>query len=157
MNERHVSMDARERGPYYLAGPMTGIPQFNFPLFFAVTEKLRGLGYEIISPAELDDEEDEGAAMSSPDGAVGSGTGSTVNKTWGDFLMRDVKLIADTCKGIIFLPGWQQSRGARLEAFVAILCGHEFFECKFDEVGDIDDLEGVDPEYVLVEIYNATK
>jgi hypothetical protein len=105
---------------YYLAGPMSGIPQFNFPLFYRVTETLRIAGMDVVSPAELDDQEDKGAAMSSPDGdhtnRVHMG-----NKTWADFLARDVKLIADKVQGIIFLPDWHKSRGARLEAFVGLL------------------------------------
>ncbi len=109
---------------YYLAGPMTGIPQFNFPAFMAATDQLRSDGYTIVSPAELDDDEDKGAALASTDGSMGSGT--TTNKTWGDFLARDVKLIADECGGIIFLPGWHKSRGARLEAYVGLLCGVKF-------------------------------
>ena len=142
---------------FYLAGPMTGIPQFNFPRFYKAAKVLRTLGYEIISPAELDDEDGTAKiALASSDGLLDEN--SKVNgNTWGDLLARDVKLIADTCKGTIFLPGWQKSRGARLEAFVAILCDHEFFECKFDENGAFDDLFDLDPEYVLVEIYNATK
>ena len=142
---------------WYLAGPMTNIPQFNFPLFFRAAKKLRYIGYAIVSPAELDDEEDKGAAMASPDGAMGSGTGqsSTVKKTWGDFLSRDVKLIADSVGGIIFLPNWQQSRGARLEAFVGILCGHVF--AAYWEDGDECGLKMLRPQQVLMEIYNATK
>lgn len=110
---------------YYLAGPMSNIPQFNFPAFYAAAEDLRSAGNEIVSPAELDDQEDSGAAMSSPDGNPGS-RDHMGGKTWGDFLSRDVKLIADGVDGIVFLPNWEKSRGARLEAFVGILCGHRF-------------------------------
>lgn len=111
----------------YLAGPMSGIPQFNFPEFFRVAELLREHGYDVVSPAELDDQEDAGAAMSSVDGDP-----AKAKRTWGDFLARDVKIIADTgIEGIVFLPGWQSSKGARLEAFVALQCGlSKFFEWK---------------------------
>lgn len=110
---------------YYLAGPMTGIPQFNFPAFIEAAARLRAQGHTIVSPAELDDQATFDAAMASPDGSPGSG--STNGETWGDFLARDVKLIADKCQGVILLPGWAHSRGARLEAYVGLLCGHEFF------------------------------
>lgn len=106
----------------YLAGPMSGIPQFNFPFFMKVALELRSMGYCITSPAELDDGTDYEAAMNSPDGAPGS-----TEKTWGDYLARDVKLLSDECSGIILLPGWQDSRGARLECFVAITCGKKLY------------------------------
>jgi hypothetical protein len=112
----------------YLAGPMTGIPQFNFPAFDAAAAELRAFGYEVVSPAEMDDPETRAAAMASPDGAPGSG--SSNGETWGDFLARDVKLIADDgIKAIYVLPGWSASRGARLETFVgAALCGLPVFD-----------------------------
>lgn len=109
---------------YYLAGPMTGIPQFNYPAFDAAAAQLRSDGYDIVSPAEMDDEKTRAAAMASPDGKPG--LGSTNGETWGDFLARDVKLIADTVDGIICLPGWEGSKGARLEVFVGLL-GHKQF------------------------------
>lgn len=107
----------------YLAGPMTGIPQFNFPVFDAAAADLRERGFEVVSPAELDDPETRAAALASPDGAPGSGMAS--DETWGDFLARDVKLIADGgVEAIVVLPGWEGSRGARLETFIAnALCG----------------------------------
>ena len=117
-----------ETNVWYLAGPMTGYPQFNFPAFMDATSALRVNGFSIISPAELDSDEDTRAALSSLDGAVGSGTlhADGITKTWGDFLARDVKLIADDVTGVILLDGWEKSRGARLEAFVGLLCGHDF-------------------------------
>lgn len=107
----------------YIAGPMTGIPQFNFPAFDAAALDLRKLGFDVVSPSELDDPEDREAALASPDGKMNGG--HHMNKTWGDFLARDVKLIADGgIEAVVVLPGWEQSRGARLETFVAAaLCG----------------------------------
>jgi len=112
----------------YLAGPMSGLPQFNFPAFFAAADQLRAAGFEVVSPAEIDNEEDKGAALRSPDGQLVKHTDG-VAKTWGDFLARDVKLLADTgIQGIVFLPNWQNSKGAKLEAFVGLLQGFKFWE-----------------------------
>jgi Domain of unknown function (DUF4406) len=111
----------------YLSGPMSNIPQFNFPAFYAAAEELRKQGWEVVSPAELDDQEDKGAALLSTDGDVNDRT--IVKKTWGDFLARDVKLLADEgIKGIIFLPGWEKSKGARLEAYVGLNLGFVYYE-----------------------------
>lgn len=38
----------------YLAGPMSNIPQFNFPAFDDAAADLRARGWDIVSPAELD-------------------------------------------------------------------------------------------------------
>jgi hypothetical protein len=106
---------------YYLTGPMSGIPQFNFPLFLSAAKELRERGYTIISPAELDDPEDRALSLASPDGAV-----TSLRHSWGEMLSRDVKIVADEVTGLILLPQWQRSRGAKLECYVGILCGHPF-------------------------------
>jgi hypothetical protein len=103
---------------YYIAGPMTGIPQFNYPLFDKVAEHLKKEGYDVVSPAEMDSPETRAVAMASPDGRLSSGVCN--GETWGDFLSRDVKLIADSIDAIVLLPRWFKSRGARLECFVAM-------------------------------------
>ncbi len=112
----------------YIAGPMTGLPQFNYPAFINMAEDLRIFGHDVVSPAELDDPDDKAAALASPDGAMLSYTEGT-SKTWGDFLARDVKLLADDgIEGIVVLPGWTKSRGARLETYVGnALCGLPVF------------------------------
>ncbi len=110
----------------YLAGPMSGIPQFNFPLFDEAAANLRSMGFTILSPAEMDSPEVRAYSLQSPDGKV-QHDGKIAGETWGEILARDVRLIADDCDGIVFLPGWHLSRGARLEAFVALLCGYRAF------------------------------
>lgn len=120
----------KKKPKLYVAGPMTGIPSFNFPTFDAAAAELRAAGYDVVSPAEMDDPDTRAAAMASPDGAPG--TGSSNGETWGDFLARDVKLIADGgIEGIVVLPGWERSRGARLETFVGhALCGLPVYRFK---------------------------
>jgi hypothetical protein len=101
---------------------MTGIPQFNYPAFDAAAKCLRELGHEVFSPSEMDDPETRRLALASPDGSPGSGTAN--EETWGDFLARDVKLIADSeLDAVAVLPGWERSRGARLETFIARMDG----------------------------------
>jgi hypothetical protein len=108
----------------YLAGPMSNIPQLNFPAFDAAAADLRSRGYEVVSPAELDDPEDRAAALASPDGNM-----AKIDKTWGHFLARDVKLIADEgIEAIVCLEGWKESKGARLETFVGRLVGLPILE-----------------------------
>jgi Domain of unknown function (DUF4406) len=109
---------------YYLAGPMTGIPQFNFPAFEQSARELRALGFTIISPHEQDSAAVQVAALASKDGALDAG--KIAGETWGQILAKDVILVADKVDGIIFMPGWWNSRGAKLEAVVGLLTGKLF-------------------------------
>lgn len=140
---------------YYLAGPMQGYPEFNFPLFKEVTALLRARGLDIISPAELDEKEhDLTTEQAKLDHA--SGDIARAPKTWGDYLARDVKLVSDQVDGIIMLPRWEHSRGARLECFVGILAKKSFTEIV--EVRENGDIVMVDltPAEVLDSIYQVT-
>ena len=105
----------------YIAGPMTGLPQFNFPAFDAMAAALRRAGHEVVSPTELDSQEWRDMALASPDGKMADWfTGDT----WGSVLARDVRLLSDGgIEGVVVLPGFAKSRGARLETYVARLCG----------------------------------
>ncbi|CAL8476426.1 DUF4406 domain-containing protein [Caballeronia sp. S22] len=81
----------------YLAGPMSGYPDLNFPAFHAEAARLRAMGFEIVNPAEID---------------VGP------NPTWLKAMRADIKLLVD-CDGIALLPGWEQSDGANVEHTLA--------------------------------------
>lgn len=127
--------------PLYLAGPMTGIPQFNFPAFDQAVADLRARGLEVISPHERDSPEVQRAARASPDGNLAA-LEQHASETWGDMLARDVKIVADESGGVVLLPGWERSRGARLEAYVALLCRLPVYRY------DPDRLETMPPERI---------
>lgn len=78
----------------YVAGPMTGLPEFNYPAFFAASDALSALGHEPINPARTESRES--------------------CKTWLDF-MRAALLDLAVADGIAMLPGWHNSRGAACE------------------------------------------
>lgn len=121
----------------YLAGPMSDLPHFNIPLFKLAAEDLRARGFDVVSPAELDSEKMQELALASEDGDLQRLTEQT-GETWGDVLARDVKLISDGgIQGIVFLPGWQKSRGARLEATVGLLNNLKFAEWSRQDIGGV--------------------
>lgn len=98
----------------YLAGPMSGIEDFNAPAFRQAARALRDFGHEVVSPVEAD--EAEGLQLEGPPREAHP------SATWGDCLSRDVKLIADSAiDGIVLLPGWEQSKGAKLELALALI------------------------------------
>ncbi len=81
----------------YISGPMTGYPDWNKPAFAAAADQLRDRGYEPMNPAEV---------------KLGPGA------TWEQYMREDLKLLMD-CEAVALLPGWEQSRGATLEASIA--------------------------------------
>ena len=100
--------------PWYLAGPMTGIPYYNLPAFDKAARDLRANGYDVISPAELDNPETVKACLEDEEGKV-------LNAQWEEFLLRDLDVLLRQCGGIVMLPGWETSRGACLELSAAML------------------------------------
>lgn len=106
--------------PLYLSGPMSGYPQFNIPAFDAAAWALRALGYNIISPSELDDPCVRDRCMRSIDGAPISEPGMP---TWGNFIGRDIRVLLDSCSGIVLLNGWEESRGSKIEVCAGLHAG----------------------------------
>jgi hypothetical protein len=91
----------------YVAGPMRGNDQFNFPAFDAAAEALRAVGHEVRTPAESDREVGFDPTSNALDGF-----------SMEDALRRDVEMII-WADGVALLDGWQQSRGATAEAAIA--------------------------------------
>jgi hypothetical protein len=90
----------------YIAGPMTGLLHLNFPAFHGEAARLRYLGHEVLNPAEIN-----------PD----------TTAKWRDCMAADIKALVD-CQAISMLPGWRNSRGARIEHFIAQQLGMKVYE-----------------------------
>lgn len=99
----------------YIAGPMRGIPEFNFPAFFAAEETLRGWGYEIINPARRD--VDNGFKYQ---GLTGDEDLTALGFNLRSALGWDLAQIAGECDGVVTLDGWHRSRGAKAEVSTAV-------------------------------------
>jgi len=99
----------------YLAGPMSGIPEFNYPLFKEVTAKLRAQGHEVFSPAEADDRR-HGTDISKGNK---NGDPKQAAKEHGfslrDALCEDLTYICKEADTIVLLPGWERSFGSGAE------------------------------------------
>lgn len=92
----------------YLAGPMTGRPQLNYPEFFRVAGELRALGHEVINPAETNGSTLEQALEDLKYNPM----------TWQDYLKVDIANLAKA-DAICMLPDWWPSKGATLEHHIA--------------------------------------
>lgn len=81
----------------YIAGPMTGLPELNYPAFNQAEAQLRALGYGVLNPVRHD---------------------NGIPRPWLDYLflgMRDV-MVAD---GVALLHDYETSKGAIIEQKLA--------------------------------------
>ena len=99
----------------YLAGPMTGLPDYNRPAFNAMAAQLRAAGYFVVNPAE---------------------NGLPADAAWIDHMRRDIELMmVNQCDGLALLPEWRNSSGAWVEVELArglgikTLGAHIWLEC----------------------------
>ena len=82
----------------YIAGPMTGLPEFNYPAFNKEAQRLRAMGYHVENPAD------------NPEPPC---------KSWLGYMRMALPQLV-TCDIVALLPGWQDSKGARIERCLAI-------------------------------------
>lgn len=101
---------------YYIAGPMRGYPEFNFPAFDQATERIRALGCEVFSPAERDRAKGFDAAGMKGDIAELDALGFDLRLALAD----DTDFICRRATHIFMLPGWSRSTGATAERALAI-------------------------------------
>ena len=86
----------------YLSGPMTGLPEYNYPAFREASKKLRDFGQVVFDPSEAFE-------------------GKT-DLPKEVYMRKDIEMLlqADV---VALLEGWEESKGAQLEVEVARQCG----------------------------------
>jgi nucleoside 2-deoxyribosyltransferase len=103
----------------YLAGPMRGYVDFNFPAFDAGAAALRERGFVVFNPADHDRE-------------VLTATGRTAEElTIRECMRADTAWICDNADGVALLDGWQKSTGALAEVALARAIGIPAFELAY--------------------------
>lgn len=75
----------------YVAGPMTGLPEFNYPAFNAAAAAWRAAGWDVENPAEH--------------------FGGATDRTYREYVEADLPALM-ACDAIAMLPGWD-GKGAR--------------------------------------------
>lgn len=86
------------RKTIYIAGPITGKPNYNQVAFLYAKTKLQAKGYEVISPLEI----------------VEPG-----ELPWEHYMKKDIPILID-CDEVYMLKGWNKSKGAALEHSLAL-------------------------------------
>lgn len=104
----------------YIAGPMTGYQDFNRPAFYAAAEILRERGFTVKTPADCYN-----------------------GNSWEEGMKHDIPAML-SCDRVSLLDGWEKSRGARLEVFIARELGIPVETMK-------ETLEGVEVERVFAD------
>lgn len=104
----------KKKYDFYLAGPMRGYPNLNKDTFTRVAKHLRSMGLTVWSPSEQ---------------------ASYIQLSFAQCMTLDLNQVINQCRKIAFLPGWRESLGANMEAFVAFACKKEALQVLIGEPG----------------------
>lgn len=115
MARNEVRKKLGEGDTLYLSGPMSGLPNYNYPTFEAAAGHFRSQGLEVYSPHEV-----EGSGEDVASGNV---------KPWA-YYMTKALIMQLKCDAWVGLPGWTQSKGAKREFDLAVDLGHKLFLAK---------------------------
>jgi hypothetical protein len=88
----------------YLSGPMLGYRDLNYPLFAAWAKELRRRGHEVLVPSEN---------PAPPEGE---------ENPIAYYMRLDLQMVMES-ECLWMIPGWQYSKGAKVEAAVAMAIG----------------------------------
>lgn len=96
---------------YYLSGPMTGLPDLNYPAFRDAATVLRGRGHTVYNPADW---ETDGGTMEPNHSRV-----FNLKRAFADYCA----FIIYRADAVVALDGWENSPGANAEVALARALG----------------------------------
>jgi len=95
----------------YIAGPMSGLPENNYPAFRDAASILAKAGYGVLNPVENEKKRTDNTRWVAGNHA-----------SWSWYMRRSLEQIA-VADGMAVLPRWQNSKGATLEVDLALQLG----------------------------------
>lgn len=122
----------KTRGTIYIAGPIRGVPQLNFPAFYKAEALLELWGYTVINPARMDIEQGKAHWNHTLNDVILDNSFTMENA-----LSRDFKEILHNADAIVVLDNWGPSSGANKEAAFTVSIGKDVFAFKEDKPLDI--------------------
>lgn len=81
----------------YLAGPMSGLEDYNYPAFDEAAASLRARGFDVENPAE---------------------NAAPLCGSWAGYMRLSIVQML-SCDCVVFLPYWESSKGAQIEMSLA--------------------------------------
>lgn len=93
----------------YLAGPMSGIPEFNYPAFRKAAAEWRAFGWDVVDPSEKFD--------------------GRTDLPYDVYLRASINDVL-ACGAIAVLPGWENSKGAALEVHIGRALGYPIYDAE---------------------------
>ena len=117
----------------YLAGPMRGYPEYNFPAFHKAAAELRKRDWKVWSPAERDEAE---------------GFDPKADEAWplSYYMQFDLPAVCQS-QAVIVLPGWEESKGARLEIHTAHAVGIPVY--RYDDGSEVTTIPALTGQPVI--------
>jgi hypothetical protein len=95
----------------YLAGPMTGYPNFNYDGFFAAEKEWAAAGFEVLNPARHFEGDQ--------------------SRPYADYIRADIQELCDRAEAVAMLKGWESSRGAFVEWTLAKALGLPIWDARW--------------------------
>ena len=108
----------------YIAGPMRGYENYNYPAFDEREDILNRYGWQCVNPARLD--RCQGKPMSDPM-AFAPDSNYEDHEFMRSALCRDMVAICDECTAIYMMKDWENSKGAKAEWALAKALGLDIF------------------------------
>jgi hypothetical protein len=108
----------------YVAGPMRGHEDYNYPAFDRQKKVLEAQGWKVVNPADLDREDSKpinGPMQFDPENNYED------HEFMRQALKRDMVAICDECTAIYMMSGFENSRGAKAEYQLAKALGLEIY------------------------------
>jgi hypothetical protein len=108
----------------YIAGPMTGYPEYNYSAFSRAAADWQREGWDVVTPFECNSvvwrrhhDRDFDPALDACDYG---------DPILGEMLLEDVRALVEA-DGVAFLRGWEKSKGANLEYRLATALGKRLY------------------------------